>query len=262
MTKSLEQQCVAALTAEPPPTLDQLLTLIAETEAGIIEAENDAEIAKAEFFDPILAPDIRVAQQRMESTQHTAARLRTLLPRLQDRAREVEAEAERQEWQTNSDLLADERNVLAKEFRQTYPAAVSTLVSLFARAANLDHRLSELHGRRPAGCKGTLLGVELTARNLTEFSRDQPSILGRDRLQLPDWTDSSRMAWPPRETPASVMIAEAVAAVHDPRRHSGDWAAALREENARRVAEEQQRIEQEARRTTEDKAAYERALPR
>ena len=67
MTKSLEQQCVAALTAEPPPTLDQLLTLIAETEAGIIEAENDAEIAKAEFFDPILAPDIRVAQQRMES---------------------------------------------------------------------------------------------------------------------------------------------------------------------------------------------------
>jgi hypothetical protein len=62
--------------------------------------------------------------------------------------------------------------------------------------------------------------------------------------------------------PASVMLSESVAQVHDRRRHSGDWAAALREQNARRVTEEQQRVAEEERRTAESKQGYERTLPR
>ena len=57
-----------------------------------IEANNAAKIAKAEFFDPVMAPDVHIARDRMESTAAAAERLRTLLPRLEDKARQVEAE--------------------------------------------------------------------------------------------------------------------------------------------------------------------------
>jgi len=261
MTKTLEQQIVKALTADdPPPTLDQLLTLISEVESAIIEAENAAEIAREQFLDPIACPDANAGRAKLESTQFTSARLRTLLPRLQAKAREVEAEEDRQEWLIDFRALAEERNALAKELRETYPAAVATLVSLFARVADLDHRLSALHGSRPSGAKGTLLGAELVARDLDEFSRDTPSLTRE--LRLPDWQESNRLIWPPRELPASVLLAEAVAAVHDPRRYSSEWPEALREEKAKRIAEEQKRIEQEAARAAEDKAAYEASLPR
>jgi hypothetical protein len=70
----------------------------------------------------------------------------------------------------------------------------------------------------------------------------------------------SRRAAP--TTPTSVMIAEAVATVHDRRRYSGEWPEVLKEETAKRVAEEQQRLAEEQRRTAANRAVYERSLPR
>lgn len=262
MTKqqTLEQQVVAALTAEPPPALDQLLTLIAETESAIITAENEASLAREQFLDPIATPDANAGRAKLESKQFISARLRTLLPKLQERAHAVQAEENRKAWQVDFARCADQRNQLAKELAQTYPNVVSQLVSLFSRIRANDAALSDLHGSRPDGAKGTLLGVELTARNLSEFNRDQPS-LTRD-LRLPEWQESCRLAWPPRETPASVLLSESIASQGDPRRHSSQWFEALAEDTARRKLEEQQRVEQEQRHTAEERAVYERSLPR
>jgi len=259
MTKTIEQKCVAALTAEPPPTLDQLLTLIAETEAGITEADTAAEVARAKFLDPIETPDINKARAVVEATEFTGDRLRSLLPRLKDKHREVEAAEDVREWRIDFAALAEERNALAKELRETYPAAVAALVSLFARIGANDAALSQLHGSRPSGAKGTLLGAELTARQLEAFTRDEPSLTRE--LRLPSWLVSSKLDWPPRELPASVMIAAAMP-TSDPRRHSADWFAALREETEHRKAQEQKSIEQEAERSAEAKRAYEASLPR
>jgi hypothetical protein len=93
------------------------------------------------------------------------------------------------------------------------------------------------HGSRPSGAKGFLLGAELIARNLPDFSRDQPSLVRE--LTILGWAESDKVVWPPRALPASVMVADAVAAVYDPRRHSADWYKALNEDSERRVAEEQ-----------------------
>jgi hypothetical protein len=59
-----------------------------------------------------------------------------------------------------------------------------------------------------------------------------------------------------------VLLAEMVSQIHDPRRHSADWFAAQQADIARRKAEEQQRIEQEAALTEENRREYERSLPR
>jgi hypothetical protein len=219
-----------------------------------------AEAARQAFLDPIQSPDANKARATVEATEFVASRLRTLLPRLQDKAREVEAKEDRREWLVDFAALADERNALAKELREVYPRAAARIADVLGRVAALDHRLSQLHQSRPSGAKGTLLGAELAARRLDAFTRDTPSLTRE--LRLPDWTESNRLAWPPPQTPAAVLLAGSVAATHDPRRYSADWREALREETDRRVAEEQKRLEQEAARVAEDKTAYERSLPR
>jgi hypothetical protein len=261
MTKSLEQKVVSALTADENPPLAELLTLIADTEAGIADADAAAEIARQDFLDPIQTPDINAGRARVEAVEFTGDRLRSLLPRLRDKARAVEAEADRAQWKARCEALERERDSLADEMRATYQPAVTKIADLFARAADLDHRLSELHGSRPSGSKGFLLSTELVARNLTEFSRDEPSI--SRTLALPDWQDSAKLLWPPRETPTAVLIADSIAAAHaDPRRHSSDWAAALAEETAARQAEEEKRIEAEAASSERERRDYERFLSR
>jgi hypothetical protein len=76
--------------------------------------------------------------------------------------------------------------------------------------------------------------VELEARGLDGFTRDNPSIA--KMLQLPNWEHSAKMAWPPRETSLAVQVAAGMAFRDHP---GGDWfqeskqrTAALREEHA------------------------------
>jgi len=259
MSAQLEKQIVTALTTDPRPPLDQLLTLVAATEAAIIEAHNAAEIAREKFYDPVASPDVHTAREAMELAQASADRLRNLLSRLQAKAREAEHEANRQAWEVNFSLLAEERNSLAAEMRQTYPAAVATLVSLFTRDADLDRRISALHQSRPSGAKGQLLSAELKARELSEFTRDEPPI--SRELKLPSWTESNKLAWPPPARPIGVVVAEAMSGDADPK-CSANWREALREETDRRIADEQRRIADEAARTAREKQEYEAWLTR
>ena len=55
--------------------------------------------------------------------------------------------------------------------------------------------------------------VELVARNLEGFTRDQPSIT--NELQLPDWDQPVKLAWPPPQTPLAVLAVQGMAAAVD-----------------------------------------------
>jgi hypothetical protein len=174
MSDQLEKRAVGALTAEPPPSPAALLTLIAEVETGIAAAKAAAETAAKKLLDPIESPDINAARAKVEATEFTGTRLRSLLVRLEDRY-ELEARAEAAvAWRSKYEALERERDALAKELREVYPTAATRIAVALGRAADLDRRLSQLHQSRPGGAKGTLLGAELVARDLTEFSRDQP----------------------------------------------------------------------------------------
>jgi hypothetical protein len=57
------------------------------------------------------------------------------------------------------------------------------------------------------------------ARNLEGFTRDQPSIT--NELQLPDWDQPVKLAWPPPQTPLAVLAVQGMAAAVD---HAGaNW---------------------------------------
>jgi hypothetical protein len=94
------------------------------------------------------------------------------------------------------EALKAERDALASEFAEIYPAFEARITDLLPRIAANDAALSRLHQARPAGVAGHLLGAELVARSLDNFSRETPSIV-RD-LQLPSFAPGKPLAWPPR----------------------------------------------------------------
>lgn len=259
ITASLEQQVVAAIMADRAPPLDQLLTLCSALEAAITAADDAAEVASTKFLDPIETPDANVGRAEIERTKYVAGRLRTLLPLLQDKCREVEAAAIKAVWEADFARLAEQRNQLATELKESYVKAVGQLVNLFARVAALDRQLGALHQSRPDGVKGYLKSVEVVARNLDQFDRDNPSIF-RD-LRLVDWHKSTKLAWPIIGPSAGLAIAMAAQPDFDPR-YSADWHKAKQAETAARRIQEQQRLEAEAAATRASKAEYERSLLR
>jgi hypothetical protein len=74
-----------------------------------------------------------------------------------------------------------------------------------------------------------LRGVELTARGLRSFSVSQPS-LTRD-LRLPNWEESSIMAWPLPQRIDPVLLVPVQLA--DPRLCTDRWWEVKAEEQAR-----------------------------
>ena len=59
--------------------------------------------------------------------------------------------------------------------------------------------------------------VELVARNLDGFTRDELSIT--DEVRLEDWDQPNKLAWPPPQTPLGVLVLQGMAAAVD---HRGD----------------------------------------
>jgi hypothetical protein len=259
---NLEQKIMTALTADAATAAD-LAELVATTEVTISECEARAKREAENVVDPMLSTDPRQSQRASDDAAIEAGRLKTLLARLESRYREILHATARAKWKERFDDLEHQRNNLAAELKATYPKVVSQLVELFGRAGALDQKISQLNQSRVSGCKGQLLGVELVARGLDSFTRDSPSIVARDRLQLPDWIESNKFAWPPRDDePFAVTVSGAVSSVHSRQRHSGDWHKALTAETEQRKLLEQQRLAEEEQHTAENKLAYERSLPR
>jgi hypothetical protein len=93
--------------------------------------------------------------------------------------------------------------------------------------------------------------VELVARGLDNFSRADPPIT--KAVQLPDWTNSEKMIWPPPQPSLAVQVATSMTFSQHPGDHwwqeSKDRAQAMREEHARVIehydAMEREREERE-----------------
>ena len=96
-----------------------------------------------------------------------------------------------------------ERNALAAEMREDYPAAVTRLADLFRRMAECDRECSRINGAAPDGEHRRLLKVELTARGVKGLL--QPDVFIAEMLRLPYFTRDSGpiYAWPPPAPPLS-----------------------------------------------------------
>jgi hypothetical protein len=240
----LEKRITAALVSAI--TSADLAALIEETETAIVAADAAATAERKRALDPLVSPDPVAARAAMEDAAFTRDRLNTVLPRLRQRLDEVAATEYAAEWEPDFEQVKARRDDLAREFAELYPTVTAQLVDLFKRIAECDREVSRINGSAPSDEHRRLLEVELHARGLDAFTRDEPSII-TELLKLPNWGDSARMAWPPPRVFDQSMFAPVVSG--DPRLYTGRWhevweeqAAAAREREEREAAEREAEI--------------------
>jgi hypothetical protein len=218
LNTTLEKRVAAALTDDI--TSADLAALIAETEAAITDADVTAEAERTKALDPALSPDATAAREIMQVAEFARDRLRTVLPRLKERHKQIAAQEDLTQWSAYFETLKVERDALAAELRELYPEFETKITDLLARIAENDGKLSRLHQARPSGVVLHLRGAELEARSLGGFTRSEPSIAAT--LKLPTFEPGERLAWP-------VVLG-------DPRLYTGDWWK-VKEEQAQAAAE-------------------------
>jgi hypothetical protein len=241
--------------------------LISETEAAVAAADADAQAERAKALDPIASLDVTKARQRMEDAAFTRDRLRTVLPSLHGRLKQVQAAEYRAQWEPEYERVKAVRDALAIEMGEVYPAAVAQLADLFQRAAECDKECSHINGSAPSGDHRRLLNVELTARGVKALL--QPDVWITEMLRLPLFqrdTGDPIYAWPAAPT-ASQAFARTMLA--NPNFMRGPSAAVTPEQikvRNDRLAEDSQRVgafyaaqerEREARNAREAAAAQE-----
>lgn len=230
----LEQRISVALTTADLKAAE-LAVLLEETTAAIVAADATAQTARECAYDPALSADPTQARAEMENAVLCSGRLNTLKPRLEAKLAELQAAETEDHWLHDFVALEGIQNKLADEFAQTYQRCATELVDCFARMADLAAELSRLHQARPSGVSLHLLGAELTARALTGFTRDQPSIV--TQVVLPDFEHSSRNVWSPKPEINTTVFAPLPPDIRYTRR----WFEAAAEQNQQRD-EERKRV--------------------
>jgi hypothetical protein len=256
---TLEQRIGSAL-ADDSITSTALVELITEVETAIVVADKAAEEEREKALDPLTSPDAAKARAAMEGAAFTRDRLRTVLPRLQQRFSEVEAHERYERWVVGYEKVKAEHDGLVRELRETYPAIEEKLTDLLLRIETCDREAKRVNSEKPFDAKEAngdgrwLLETEPVARGLDHFRIHDLQIM-RD-LKLPQFESGAQLAWPPHR-PIDWSSVAPVA------RHPGaDWAAAQKEDNVGRAANEARWAEQEAARQAESKRAYEANLRR
>ena len=122
---------------------------------------------------------------------------------LQRRLQELKAQEYSAQWHGNYAQIEGKCDELAAELREIYPAVQSKLVDLLTRMTACSAEVGRINGSAPAGVALRLPEVELVARNLEHFTRDEPSIT--NELKLPDWDQPTKLAWPRPRTPLGVL---------------------------------------------------------
>ena len=106
---------------------------------------------------------------------------------------------------------------MAQEYAELYPKLAGQLVDLFERIEAVDKEVSRINGSAPEGEHRRLRQTELVARGLNNFSRADPPIT--KAVQLPGWTNSEKMVWPPPQPSLAVQVATSMTFSQHPGDH-------------------------------------------
>jgi hypothetical protein len=255
---SIEQKISSALTNPNIGSAD-LTELIAEAAEVADAAEKSAAAEKEKALDLVAAPDLDKAHAALVAAELSRDRLKAVLLKLRTRLTEALAAEHHARWFADFQRVEKLRDQAADKFARQCPELLASLVGLFREAEAVDQEVSRVNSGAPSGEHRRLYCVELTARGLNEFTRSQPSIA--KTIQLPEWQQSSTLAWPPPQPSFAATYAASMVPPFDPR-YSADWWKVLEQENAERAKVAERRQEEEEQRQLESRRAYEASLQR
>jgi hypothetical protein len=179
---------IAAAFRDAPDSSD-IAILITEVEAAALSSKEVAERARERAIDPALsAEDVADARQAMEDAAFACDRLAAAVPRLQQRQKELwAAEEDARRWVVYESVKA-ERDKLATELAEIYPAFARKMAELMPRIQENERQIEHLNDHARPGADA-LLAVELVARDLPSFRpkaySDVPRITSRGAASVP-----------------------------------------------------------------------------
>jgi uncharacterized protein YicC (UPF0701 family) len=197
-TESLDEQIACALRETADSKLLPGLIKQAEEASAALEAE--AQDLRAVALDPILSPpEVVSARREFSDAEFNRDRMQEAVVRLKERLQEMKTREQQQRLNAKYEQVMAERDKLAEELEQVYPAACEQLAGLIERLAENDRWVEHINtSQLPVGA-ARLRSAELVARGRENYL-DGPSHVARitHELCLPAFhgTANDRYAWP------------------------------------------------------------------
>jgi hypothetical protein len=172
---------------------ETLIELIREVEAAVSTADQTAVEQHKLALDLVLSPDPKVAHTASVEAEMLRDRLSVARKPLRDKLTTALAEDRHARWLADFKKVEAERDKAVSLF-QEYRQHAEAIARMFATAEQIDKEVSRINGSAPDGEHRRLQPVELTARGLERFTRDNPSLT--TTAELRDWGNSGRKIWP------------------------------------------------------------------
>jgi hypothetical protein len=235
MSATLEQRIAAAL-ADNKIDSSALATLIAETEVATADADDAAVTARKQALDPIASPDRTEARAAMESAAFTRDRLRTVLPRLQDRFEQVCLDQEYAAWRPQYEAIKAERDAANAKFRTAFTAFVADIIPQMVHVERIDAEASRVSTAKPRDAREANGDGRWLAGGPDDIVINTIRTIMQN-LKLPDPEKPDALVWP---QPVNYFSAGIVPTLPHP---GANWHQVKQAENARRRAEDEKRAD-------------------
>jgi hypothetical protein len=219
-SRTLESRITAMLN-NPNSESEALYEIINATELAIATAQQTIDSERASAADLICTPSAEAAQHaisRAEAAQMNRDRLNSALPNLRKKLSAALREEAKEKWLADYRRVHQRRDEAVALFRD-YQKHAEAIAQMFALAEVVDKEVSRINSNAPDGELRRLHSVELEARNITEFSRDNPSL--SETVQLRDWNSSGKSLWPC--TSSGSFAAEFASGMAAPIYDPADW---------------------------------------
>jgi hypothetical protein len=149
---------------------DDVASLIGEVEAAAIAVGEMAERARSRALDPVLsAPDVAAARREMDDAEFRRDRMQVAVTKLGVRLSELRAQEEDHRRRLAYERARAERDKLAVELKDVYPALAARIADLAARVGANDREIVRINTRAMPDGLERLAAAELVARGLTAF---------------------------------------------------------------------------------------------
>jgi hypothetical protein len=145
---------------------DAIVALIAAVERAARAANQQAEVARESALDPARSRDgVREARRQADDAEFERDRLQAALEKLRARLVVVKADEQNAQRLRTYEAAETERDQLAQQLRECYPAASEKLAELLAAISANDATIERVNNALPRE-RGRLLSAELVARDL------------------------------------------------------------------------------------------------
>jgi hypothetical protein len=131
----------------------------------------------------VLSPDAKVARQAMEDAAHPRP-LKTLLPRLQTKHKEVADAEALTAWTAEAHELGERRFALGTEFKTVFSKLIDDIVDRLWAMRDLDQEITALNNRRPINAANAAGVRRFRHACIRGISQDPRSRSGRKALEI------------------------------------------------------------------------------